>query len=54
MDNQQPALGSQEYNEQMSLKFQNQSIGDVDEQDELPVAPMPENGHEKFYNKSTG
>jgi hypothetical protein len=54
MDNQQPTLGSQEYNEQMSTKFQNQSLGDVDTEEELPVAPMPENGQEKFYNKSTG
>lgn len=55
MDQSQVAPGSDEYNQQMAAKFttQEERIGE-EAADEVPVAPMPENGYEKFYNKDTG
>jgi hypothetical protein len=56
--NQEVTPGSEEYNQQMIDKFvENQEAGQqeaVEQTDEVPVSPMPENGYEKFYNKETG
>jgi hypothetical protein len=48
--------GSDDYNAQMAEKFTNQepTADNGDTPDEVPVAPMPEGGYEKFYNKDTG
>lgn len=46
--------GSDEYNQAMIDKFQNQSGGDTEAPDPLPVQPMPEGGFEKFYDQATG
>ena len=47
--------GSDEYNQKMADKFQQQKNAPADsEVDEVPVPPMPENGYEKFYNKENG
>lgn len=55
MDQNQVAPGSEEYNQQMADKFANQEANiTTDQQEEIPVAPMPEGGQEKFYNKETG
>jgi superoxide dismutase len=57
-ETQEVVPGSEEYNQQMIDKFaDNQAAREqeqVEEKDELPVSPMPENGYEKFYNKETG
>lgn len=54
MEQQNVTPGSEEYNEQMAAKFQGQDQVTDDVGDELPVAPMPDNGYEKFYNAQTG
>lgn len=47
--------GSDEYNQEMADKFQQQQNAPADsEVDEVPIPPMPENGYEKFYNKENG
>lgn len=48
--------GSDEYNQSMIDKFQNQGDGAVqgDQPDPVPLPPMPEGGYEKFYDQSTG
>tara|TARA_S200002703_G_scaffold151905_1_gene151791 strand:- start:436 stop:1272 length:837 start_codon:yes stop_codon:yes gene_type:complete len=47
--------GSDEYNQEMADKFQQQQNTPADsEVDEVPIPPMPENGYEKFYNKENG
>lgn len=52
-----PQPGSEEYNQQMADKFRNQgqtSDPNVDSPPAAEVSPMPEGGHEKYYNKETG
>lgn len=46
--------GSEEYNAQMAEKYQNQSEGETEVVETVPVEPMPEDGYEKFYNAETG
>ncbi len=48
--------GSDEYNQSMIDKFQNQGDGAVqgDQPDPVPTNPMPDGGFEKFYDQSTG
>lgn len=50
-----PVPGSDEYNESMAAKAQ-AARDYTDQPDLLPADtnPMPEGGHEKFYNKETG
>lgn len=48
-------VGTEEYNQQMAQKFQNQSEGhQTDPVETPPVAGMPEGGQVKFYNAETG
>ncbi len=47
-------VGSDEYNAQMSEKFNNQEAKADEQIDKVPVTEMPENGQEKFYNAETG
>ena len=54
---QAPAPGSDEYNAQMIALARGQgeaAIDDGESRETSPVAPMPQNGVEKFYNKETG
>ena len=53
-DNQAPAEGSDEYNQQMADRYQGQGEAQTDPVEQLPVNPMPEGGFDKFYNKDTG
>lgn len=48
--------GSEEYNQQMIDRFQNQdaNIEEGNQPDPVPVQPIPEGGYEKFYDQSTG
>lgn len=54
--NNQPAPGSDEYNQMMADRYRNGTS--QSQQEETPPAPevpeMPEGGFEKFYNKETG
>ena len=53
-----PEKGTQEYNEQMAQRFEQglNDKGNAQTFDSPPpeIAPMPEGGHDKFYNKETG
>lgn len=49
-----PKPGSDEYNEAMAAKVKGDPNIDPNGPDEVPVPPMPEGGHEKFYNAKTG
>ncbi len=55
MSTQSPQIGTDEYNQEMSDKFKNQT---TDHQNDVPEVPpvevMPEGGHAKFYNSETG
>lgn len=53
-----PEKGTPEYNEAMTQRFEKGfNEGETKQTFEVPpaeITPMPENGHDKFYNKETG
>lgn len=56
-ESQEPVKGSDEYNQAMAAKGRGEGDKSADDDaqiNELPITAMPENGHEKFYNKETG
>lgn len=55
MSTESAQIGTEEYNQQMAGKFQNQTEGhQTDVVETPPAVAMPEGGKEKFYNKESG
>jgi hypothetical protein len=53
-ENATPAVGSDEYNEQMVNKYRTQEADGDTGEELIPIAGMPEGGFDKFYDDKTG
>ena len=53
-ENATPAVGSDEYNEQMVNKYRTQEADGDTGEELVPIAGMPEGGFDKFYDDKTG